>query len=78
MVIMSTCMSVGPYVCPSVCLYVCLLVCDTLLFTSQDNTALLKGNNIHLKTIQDTIYNYSLCRPMHSDRQMVVTCTTVM
>ena len=43
---MSTCMSVGPYVCPSVCLYVCLLVCDNFLFTSQDNTVLLKGNNI--------------------------------
>ena len=30
----------------SVRLYVCQLVCDNLLFTSQDNTALPKGNNI--------------------------------
>ena len=50
----------------SIRLYVCLLVCDNFLFTSQDNTALLKGNNIQ-SFKNNTIY-YSLCRPMHIDK----------
>ena len=49
----------------SVRLYVCLLVCDNFLFTSQDNTALLKGNNIQ-SFKNNTRYN--ILQPMHSDK----------